>query len=157
LLGSGNVTIERNSPNIAAIVLLPTGTVGSPQNVHLATVASTDTLTFAQVMMRQQVLTNNLIDTPATEQFTTVQVDGPGKVVLGSGSTTRDIRVFGGSWQVNNGTLQMGPNSHPGVGTETLNALGYKNNDPKQANTVTVMSGGTLVGATNTADVVQSY
>lgn len=96
-----------------------------------------------------------------------IQVSGPGRVILNGGNRSNPLSTvspfkaitnaqnFAGSWDIQSGILQIGPvipnTQADGFNTdpvnEPLNALGFRNNDPSQANPV-LLSGGTLaVGA----------
>ncbi|MFI5380512.1 MAG: beta strand repeat-containing protein, partial [Tepidisphaerales bacterium] len=55
----------------------------------------------------------------------TVHVKGPGRILLASGPTTSPT-AYAGSWQVEDGILQIGPADT--TGPECFNALGYKTN-----------------------------
>ncbi len=81
----------------------------------------------------------------ATPSFATVFKQGNGTLILQTGGTGA-TDIFSGSWGVDGGILQIGPNLSGG---EVLNALGFKNSDPRQANTVTVSTGTLAVGTFN--------
>src|SRR5438477_3003642 len=73
----------------------------------------------------------------ASPSSSTIHVNGPGLLRLTSGGTS-GASIYGGSWEQSSGILQVGLSSGA-----SINALGFKNNDAKQANTITV-NGGTL-------------
>ncbi|HEX8524418.1 MAG TPA: DNRLRE domain-containing protein [Tepidisphaeraceae bacterium] len=126
----GNSSFSKSgSPMIA------NGSVNEAVNVTLATTSAGDTLTIATAM-RNVVFGSS---------FATINVAGPGKVLLQSGGLASS-GTYSGNWSVNGGYLQLGgPNS----GGEALNALGFKNGDAKQAVSVTINPGGTLLAGVN--------
>ena len=68
----------------------------------------------------------------------TVHVNGNGRLLLNAGETVDPDLAYGGSWELSAGILQVGFNAG-----HAIDALGFKNGDPAQGNTVTV-NGGTL-------------
>jgi hypothetical protein len=60
--------------------------------------------------------------------------------VLAAGGTTA-TDTFGGSWIVDGGILQVGD-----VNGNSINGLGFKNGDARQANAVTVNNGVLAIG-----------
>jgi autotransporter-associated beta strand protein len=69
----------------------------------------------------------------------TIHVNGAGRIVLDSGGTSAGD-IFAGSWEQSGGILQVGQHTSP---NNAINALGFKNGDARQANSITV-NGGTL-------------
>lgn len=85
----------------------------------------------------------------------TVVVNGPGRIILSSGATSAagNGNQFSGSWELQNGILQLGPHLAGGQG-EPLNALGYAPADgPNGPGRPITITGGTLAGAVNTPHV----
>jgi fibronectin-binding autotransporter adhesin len=111
------------------------GAAGSPVSVGLNVPGATDVLTIQSAI-------RNVVD--ANPSFATIVKQGNGKLILRTGGTSA-TDIYGGSWNVTGGILQIGPF----LGGEILNALGFKNGDPKQANTITVSSGTLAVGSVN--------
>lgn len=76
----------------------------------------------------------------ASASSSTIHVNGPGRLLLQTGGTSA-TDIFGGQWEQSNGILQVAQS-----GGSAINALGFKNGDAKQANTIAVNGGVLAVG-----------
>ena len=121
------------------------GTSGAAPAVTIAAMSSGDDLVFGSAIRN---VANG-------SSFATINVNPNGEagaVVLGSGGLSA-TNTFSGSWTLNGGFLQIGPNSTST--SEAMNALGFKNGDAKQANAI-IITGGTLLGAINAPQAVNA-
>ncbi len=109
--------------------------IGNSGSVNITTLNAGDTFTIQSAFR----------NVTAGASTATVNVSGNGRVIL-QGGVVSPTSSYSGSWALGSGILQLGPSN--GASNEALNALGYKNADPKQANAITI-TGGTLVGAVN--------
>ena len=129
LLATGATTFSKSgSPMIP---------VAAGTSVNISTGAASDVFTILSAFR----------NTTAALSFATINVNGPGRVVLQSGGLSSNT-TYSGGWALSNGSLQLGPTS--ASTSEALNALGFKNADAKQGNAITVTGGATLIGAVNT-------
>jgi hypothetical protein len=78
-------------------------------------------------------------------------VTGAGRLVLAAGGTS-GTDIFGGSWAQSAGILQVGASAG-----SSINALGFKNGDPKQANTITVNGGTLAVGVVGSGPATPAF
>ncbi len=139
-------------------LLIDRGTTASATSVTLSTRAASDVLTIQNGVMQY--------DTTGTKSITgisnaTINISGPGKVVLQSGTvnlggTTNNgsSSTYAGSWNVTSGILQLGPvipDPNPlGAGGgpfgEPLDGLGFVNGSPSQGNPIKVSGGIFAIG-----------
>ena len=139
---SGNVTWQKNYPEWDN----PPDPNDSSQTVPVDSTIHVDA--GGTLLFRAQIRN----DRTSIPSLHTIHLDGPGTVKLtNSGSNgSVDASLFGGSWDVSNGTLILGQNSETGGSSgDTLNAIGFKYGDPTLPNTVTVRDTGVLVGTEN--------
>ena len=95
LIASGTSSYNRSS---AALTII-NGTSAAPKTVDIKTVNASDVFTIGNAPKQS---------TSGGETYSTIRVSGPGRVVLTSGGTT-STSTFAGSWELDNGILQIGP------------------------------------------------
>jgi hypothetical protein len=118
-MGTGTSTFTRNPyPRITNALA----------NVFITVPAASDLLTIGRAI-------RNDLEAPS---LATIHVSGAGRLRLREGGTTA-TDIFSGSWEQSGGILQVGETFGDGI-----NALGFKNGDPRQANTITVHNNATL-------------
>jgi autotransporter-associated beta strand protein len=128
-------TVGNSSFSKSGSPMVANGTSISPVNVTFSTTAANESLTIATAMR----------NVSSAASFATVNVAGPGNIILTSGGLASST-TYSGNWNVTGGTLQLGPNVGGG---EAMNALGFKNADAKQPVTVTLSPSATLAAAVN--------
>jgi autotransporter-associated beta strand protein len=152
IIGTGNASYGYDG---GGIYVTKGANASNPTITNISTLNPSDVLTINNQILQYDP--NNL-DSGVTNAI--IKVNGPGTVILQNGdvngnnthnNTTAPNLDYAGSWQISSGVLQLGPvipQPNPqGVGGrpfgEPLNALGFVNGDPEQANPVT-LTGGTL-------------
>jgi autotransporter-associated beta strand protein len=117
------------------------GSSGSPVSVNMEAVGVNDVLTISTAIRGNSKSTS----------YATINVSGQGRIALTAGGLN-SATTYGGSWTLQSGILQMGGDTGEG---EALNALGFKDGDAKEGNTISVY-GGTLAGGVNVPVTVTS-
>jgi autotransporter-associated beta strand protein len=100
----------------------------SPANVNITVAGAADVLTLGSAIRTVS----------ASASSSTIHVNGAGRLILASGGTT-GTDIFGGVWQQTSGIVQVGQSAG-----NSINGLGFKNGDAKQASTIAVGGSGTL-------------
>ncbi len=165
LLAAGTASYGRSD---GAVYVVRGTNAATPSVVNLKTAAlgavTSPVFTIADPILQQE---NPFLQPypvgAGTGSNVVIQVSGPGRVVLQNGNRFAPVSLgnlitnaqnFSGSWNIQSGILQVGPSipndqsqgfSADPLG-EPLNALGYANNDPAQANSV-LIAGGVLAVA----------